>query len=70
MQHMFSISKAFFDLPADVKGKYRFDLVSPLLQYGRLPSAYFAVHSIKPESKMRAEKEQRMGVGPAEAGFS
>ena len=38
---MFSISKAFFDLPADVKGKYRFDLVSPLLQYRRLLSASF-----------------------------
>ena len=70
IQHMFSISKAFFDLPADVKGKYRFDLVSPLLQYRRLLSACFAVNSVKPESKMRAEKEQRMGVGPAEAGFS
>ena len=29
IQHMFSISKAFFDLPADVKVKYRFDLVRP-----------------------------------------
>ena len=29
IQHMFSLSKAFFDLSPEVKAKYRFDLVSP-----------------------------------------
>lgn len=52
---MFSLSKAFFDLPADVKAKYRFDLVSPLLLHNRLPSAYFVYCIAKPEYWLRAE---------------
>ena len=30
IQHMFSLSKAFFDLSPEDKAKYGFDLVSPL----------------------------------------
>jgi hypothetical protein len=52
---MFSLSKAFFDLPADVKAKYRFDLVSPLLLYERLLSACFVYCIAKLEYQLRAE---------------
>lgn len=55
IQHMFSLSKAFFDLPADVKAKYRFDLVSPLVLYESLLTACFLYCIAKLEYQLRAE---------------
>ena len=52
---MFSLSKAFFDLPADVKAKYRFDLVNPFLLYERLLSACFVCCIARLKYQLRAE---------------